>query len=85
MRCVICKGEDIEKKLVDEEIMFSGDIALVSMELVICNTCGERYYDLIAMKKIEELRAKMKDGNLKFQAVVGNVYRAYASCGPLAV
>jgi len=56
MRCVICKGEDIEKKMVDEEIRLSGDIVLVSMELLVCNACGERYYDQRAMKKIEDLR-----------------------------
>ena len=39
MKCVICKGEDIEKKLVDEDIKLSGDIVLVSMELLVCNTC----------------------------------------------
>ena len=79
MKCVICKGEDIEKKLVDEDIKLSGDIVLVSMELLVCNTCGERYYDQRAMKKIEDLRAAMKGGKLQFQTVVGKVYRAYAA------
>jgi YgiT-type zinc finger domain-containing protein len=79
MRCVICKGEDIVKKAVDEEIKLSGDIVLVSMELMVCNTCGERYYDQRAMKKIEEIRSSMKVEHLKFQTVVGKVYRAYAA------
>jgi len=79
MRCVICKGEDIEKKLVDEEIRLSGDIVLVSMELLVCNACGERYYDQRAMKKIEDLRLSMKVENLQFQTVVGKVYRTYAA------
>lgn len=79
MRCVICKGEDIVKKLVDEEIKLSGDIVLVSMELLVCNTCGERYYDQLAMKKIEDLRSAMKGGSLQFQTVVGKVYRAHAA------
>lgn len=79
MRCVICKGEDITKKLVDEEIKVSGDIVLVSMELLVCNTCGERYYDKRSMKKIEDLRSAMKFENLQFQTVVGKVYRAYAA------
>jgi hypothetical protein len=47
--------------------------------LLVCNTCGERYYDQRAMKKIEDLRSAMKDGNLQFQTVVGKVYRAYAA------
>jgi YgiT-type zinc finger domain-containing protein len=79
MRCVICKGEDIGKKIVDEEIKLSGDIVLVSMELLVCNTCGERYYDQRAMKKIEDLRSAMKVENYQFQTVVGKVYRAYAA------
>ncbi|HPL68514.1 MAG TPA: YgiT-type zinc finger protein [Smithellaceae bacterium] len=79
MKCVICRGDDIVKKLVDEEIKIGSDIVLVSMELLVCNGCGERYYDQRAMKKIEDLRAAMKVEELPTQAVVGKVYRAYAA------
>jgi len=79
MRCIVCNGDDIEKKMVDEEIKFVGDIVLVTMELLVCNACGERYYDTISMKKIEGIRSGMNIDMLKNQTVIGKVYRACAA------
>ncbi len=79
MRCVICKGEDIGKKQVDEEIKVGRDIVRVSMELLICNNCGERYYNPRDMKQLEDLRATMNAENLPAQVVEGKVYRVYAA------
>jgi YgiT-type zinc finger domain-containing protein len=79
MKCVICKGTDIGKKLVDEEIKVANDIVLVSIELLVCNTCGERYYNQRDMKRIEDLRTAMRVENLPAQVVVGKVYRAHAA------
>lgn len=45
MKCVICKSDDIELKKVDEEIKFENDIILVPIEVLVCNNCGERYYE----------------------------------------
>jgi YgiT-type zinc finger domain-containing protein len=78
MKCIVCKNTDIEKKIVDEDIRVDRDIVLVSMEVLVCNSCGERYYDRAAMKKIEELRAKLKDARLNMEEV-GKVFRAHAA------
>jgi YgiT-type zinc finger domain-containing protein len=78
MKCIVCKGADIERKKVDEDIRVGGDIVLVSVEVLVCNSCGERYYDRSTMKKIEEYRANLKNTNLNM-VEVGKVFRAHAA------
>ena len=78
MKCIVCKSIDIVKKSVDEEIRSNQDIVLVSMEVLVCNSCGERYYDRVAMKRIEELRSRLKNANLSIEEV-GKVFRAHAA------
>lgn len=74
MKCVICKGSELEKKVVDEEIKFEKDIVLVSIEVIVCQSCGERYYDRKEMKKIEKVKAELKDQKLEVE-VIGKVLR----------
>jgi len=78
MKCVVCKGSDIELKTVDEQIKAGRDIILVPMDILVCSNCGERYYDRKTMKKIEEIRAKLKNQELDVEEV-GKVMRAHAA------
>ena len=78
MRCVICKGSYIEPKIVDEQIRTEKDIVLIPMNILVCSSCGERYYDRKAMKKIEEIRSKLKNQDLEVKEV-GKVMRAHAA------
>jgi len=78
MKCIVCKSTDIEKRKVDEDIRVGRDIILVSMEVLVCNSCGERYYDRATMKKIEEYRTNLKNTNLNMEEV-GKVFRAHAA------
>ena len=78
MKCVVCNGVDISLKLVDEEVRTGADIVLVAMNILMCNQCGERYYDQLTMQKIEKLKDKMKTRRLKMEEV-GKVYRAKAA------
>jgi YgiT-type zinc finger domain-containing protein len=75
MKCVICKSSDIRTKVVDEEMKSGTDILLVPMEVLVCNHCGERYYDRRAMRRIEDMRSRLKQKDLKV-AEVGKVMRA---------
>jgi len=77
MKCVICKGSDIELKTVDEQIRTGRDIILIPMNILVCSNCGERYYDRKAMKKVEDIRAKLKNQELDVEEV-GKVMRAHA-------
>ena len=77
MKCIVCKGSDIEPKTVDEQIRTGRDIILVPMNILVCSNCGERYYDRKAMRKIEEIRTKLKNQELDVEEV-GKVMRAHA-------
>ena len=78
MKCVVCKGSDIEIKTVDEQIRKGRDIILVPMSILVCSNCGERYYDRKSMRKIEDIRNKVQNQELDVEEV-GKVMRAYAA------
>ena len=74
MKCVVCNSSNIEMKSVEEEIRSDKDILLIPLEVLVCLSCGERYYDKKTMKKIEEMRSKLKKHDLKLEEV-GKVLR----------
>lgn len=74
MKCVICKGNDIVVKTVDEQIAVGDDIILIRLDLPVCSQCGERYYDRKAMQIIGEVRAKGKERALVVEEV-GKILR----------
>jgi len=61
-------------KSVEEEIRSDKDILLIPLEVLVCLSCGERYYDRKTMKKIEEMRSKLKKHDLKLEEI-GKVLR----------
>lgn len=69
MKCIICKSEDIELKKVDEEIIFDNDIVLVNIEVLVCNICGERYYDRKTIQQLETIKERI----LKKEIPVENI------------
>ena len=75
MKCVICKSSDIQKKMIEEEIKSGMDIVLVPLNVLVCMNCGERYYDRNTMRKIEDVRSRIKQKNLEVEEV-GKVLRA---------
>lgn len=78
MKCIICKSDDISKRIIDEEIKSGTDIVLVPLEVLVCNSCGERYYDRPTMNKLEEMRKKVKEKKVDVSKI-GDVYRTLAS------
>ena len=75
MKCVICKSPDIQMKNVEEDIKFGKDIILVPIEVLVCNNCGERYYDSRTMRKLENIRLKLGNKDLAVEDV-GKILRA---------
>jgi YgiT-type zinc finger domain-containing protein len=78
MKCVVCKSTDIEKRQIEEEIRANNDIVLVPMAILVCVTCGERYYDQQAMRKIELIRSDLRNNSAKTE-VIGRVLRPVAA------
>lgn len=75
MKCVVCKSSDIQMKNVEEEIEIGNDIILIPVDVLVCSNCGERYYDRKTLKKIEELKSKVSNHDLKIEEV-GKVFKA---------
>jgi YgiT-type zinc finger domain-containing protein len=59
MNCVVCHGNTIEKKSVNEECAAGNDIVYVPIEVLECTTCGERYYDRKTKRYLEEVQKKV--------------------------
>jgi CRISPR/Cas system-associated protein Csx1 len=78
MKYVVCNSSNLGMKSVEEEIRSDKDIILVPLEVLVCLGCGERYYDRKAMKKIEEMRSRLKKHDLKVEEV-GKVLREQAA------
>lgn len=58
MKCVICHGEQIEVMPVKEELSIGNDIVYVQIQIPVCKTCGERYYDRKTMQFLEKTEEK---------------------------
>jgi YgiT-type zinc finger domain-containing protein len=78
MKCVICNSPHIEMKKVEEEIKSGNNILIVPMEVLVCLSCGERYYDKKTMKKIEETRYRLQKRDLKLDEV-GKVLKEHVA------
>ena len=78
MKCVVCNSSNLDMKSVEEEIRSDKDILLIPLEVLVCLSCGERYYDRKAMKKIEEMRSRLKRHDLKVEEV-GKVLREHTA------
>ncbi len=74
MKCIVCKSVDIESKKVDEEIKLNNDIVLVNTEVLVCNNCGERYYDRKTIQQLESIKEKIEKKEISFENI-GNVLR----------
>ena len=75
MKCVICKGDDIRLTKVKEEIQNEPDIVFVTIEVPVCRSCGERYYDLRTMRYLEEITQKLREKKIDLRQV-GRVLEA---------
>jgi YgiT-type zinc finger domain-containing protein len=69
MKCVICHSEDIEVKKVKEEIRIYNDIIFVPVEIPVCNSCGERYYDRKALQNLEETEFRLRNKEINVKEV----------------
>ncbi len=69
MKCVICHGEQIEVMQVNEEINLGSDIVYVPVEVSVCKTCGERYYDRRTMQFLEDVEKKVHSEDVELKEV----------------
>jgi len=74
MRCVVCHSPDIERRRADETFQVDGDIILVNVELLVCSSCGERYYDRRTMRRLEEIEEQLRSKTVSLNPI-GKVMR----------
>ena len=55
MKCTLCHSDQIAKSLVQERIPVGSDIVLVPIEVLVCQSCGERFYDRATMRRLEAI------------------------------
>jgi len=69
MKCVVCHGEDIQEQRVEEEMRSGKDIVLAPVTCLVCQTCGERYFDTATMRRLETLRVELRSGTIPLKQV----------------
>lgn len=74
MKCVICHGDNIALKKVEEEFRLGSDVVLVPVEVLVCALCGERYYDRNTMRFLEDIDEKLKRREIPLD-IVGRVLK----------
>ena len=74
MKCIICHSTDITVRRVNEQLSRGEDLILVPIEVLVCNNCGERYYDRRAMKRLEEIEDAVNADQVSLERV-GEVLR----------
>jgi YgiT-type zinc finger domain-containing protein len=74
MKCVMCHSTDISLRRVNEQLSRGEDLILVPLEVLVCNNCGERYYDRRTMKRLEEIEDAVNAGHVSLERV-GEVLR----------
>jgi YgiT-type zinc finger domain-containing protein len=74
MKCIICHSTDISLRRVNEQLSRGEDLILVPLEVLVCNNCGERYYDRRAMQRLEEIEDAVDAGRVSLERV-GEVLR----------
>jgi YgiT-type zinc finger domain-containing protein len=67
MKCLICHSEDIQVKAVFEEFAQGDDVLRISFSVPVCLSCGERYYDRQAMRRIERIREQLRTRTLELR------------------
>lgn len=80
MKCIFCHGEEISPSQVSEEIPAGPDIVHVPITVLLCGTCGERYYDRATMRHLEQVRQDVSKNRADLEEV-GKVLRIRGSIG----
>ena len=55
MKCTVCHSDQVIKSKVREELRVGSDIVLVAIEVLACQSCGERFYDRQTLRRLEQL------------------------------
>jgi len=60
MKCIVCHGQDVRLADVREQLKIGQDIVYVPIQTLVCQACGEAYYDRRTIRFLEEAAAKLR-------------------------
>jgi YgiT-type zinc finger domain-containing protein len=69
MKCIICHGAEVSPAEVFEEIGVGSDIIKVPVTVMVCGTCGERYYTRANMRHLESVREDIANKRARLDEV----------------
>ena len=69
MKCIICHSENISLSAVNEEIYINNDLVRVPVKILVCQNCGERYYDRKTMKYLEKVENDLQNQKDKLREI----------------
>ncbi|ACK67859.1 conserved hypothetical protein [Rippkaea orientalis PCC 8801] len=72
-QCIICSGNLKEQKLT-EIVRGAGNTATLTVEALVCQKCGERYYHADVVRKLEEIKAKLERQDTDDFVLVGQSF-----------
>lgn len=73
-KCPICGGELIEKK-VDKLLRGGNNTAIVQVNALVCQECGEKLYLPETIELFEQIQEKLKGQDLADYTLIGNFYQ----------
>jgi len=69
MKCIICNGENIRKTNINEEMKIGKNIVCLPINIPVCTTCGEKYYDRRTIQYLETEEKRLKEGKVPLNEV----------------
>jgi YgiT-type zinc finger domain-containing protein len=72
-RCLHCGGTDLEAREVEELVSVDADGVRLRVPATVCLRCGERYFDPDTVRRFEEVRGRLRSGDVSGLRKVGEV------------
>jgi YgiT-type zinc finger domain-containing protein len=72
--CPVCGGE-LVKRQVEEILRGAQDTAILNVEAMVCQRCGERLYSEDTVRGFERIRANLARGSVEGLEPVGRAYK----------
>ena len=76
-KCPVCGGEMVEKE-VEKLLQGGNNTATLKVIADVCGKCGERMYSQDAVRRFEDVRAKLEREDVSGFQPVGHSYRVGA-------
>ncbi|MDJ0753858.1 MAG: YgiT-type zinc finger protein [Ardenticatenaceae bacterium] len=73
-KCPICGGELIEKK-VDKLLRGGNNTAIVQVNALVCQECGEKLYLPETIELFDQIQEKLEAQDLADYTLIGNFYQ----------